>query len=189
MRTNALTPWYTPSTKPYASSPMPISAVRYSGRIALIISEETSVSRLTTPRSTTVVATRRRIRPAGEACSLAGASRTEMYIDSAQRVCQRGDHALLLVDGDLREERQRQDLGRGLLRVRESAVDEAREGRRAVHRHRVMDAGADALRVERGDDLVAPVGRDAHHVEVPDVHVAGRRHRAHHVDLGQQLVV
>lgn len=79
IRTKALTPWYTPSTKPYARSPMPISAVRYSGRTALTISEETSVSRLTMPRSTTVPATRRRTRLAGVSRSPVRLSRTEMY--------------------------------------------------------------------------------------------------------------
>src|SRR5689334_21368722 len=76
IRTSALTPWYIPSTKPYARRPSPTCVVRYSGSTAETISEETSVSRLTVPSRTTVVATPAAVVVTSPA---AGRSRNETY--------------------------------------------------------------------------------------------------------------
>lgn len=53
-----------PVDKPYASGVRPITVVRYSGNTAAVDSEETSVTRLTTPSSTPVGGTDRR--PSGK---------------------------------------------------------------------------------------------------------------------------
>src|SRR5687768_13443964 len=65
--------------KPYARIARPTVVVRYTGSTELTISDETSVSRLTTPSNRTVRATRRRP-VGGSAVSDTGRSRVEMYI-------------------------------------------------------------------------------------------------------------
>src|SRR5690348_59808 len=134
--------------------------------MALTISEETSVSMLVIPSSSTVAATRRAARLIGGFCSPAGRSRSVTYMRSAQRRGELGHDALLLCRGDLRVQRERQDLAGRLLGVREAAgtVAEVREGRGQVDRDRVVQPGADAGRVQVGEGGVTALGRDAHHV-------------------------
>src|SRR5262245_56912478 len=65
--------------KPYARKLMPTCAVRYSGRTAATISEEMSVSRLTAPSNSTVVAILGAALAATSRPEL-GRSRTERYM-------------------------------------------------------------------------------------------------------------
>src|ERR1044071_5745316 len=126
--------------------------------MALTISDETSVSMLVIPSRSTVADTRRAARDAGDFCSPAGRSRSVTYMRSAQRRGELGDDPLLLGRGDLRVQRERQDLPGRLLGVRETAgaIAEVTEGRRQVDRDRVVQPGSDARRVEVREHSVAP---------------------------------
>src|SRR5262249_21131792 len=64
-----------------------------------------------------------------------------------------------------------------------------REGAGAVDRGRVVDARADACRVELGQNLIAAAAGHPDAVDVPHVLVAVERHRQQHVQTGQQRVV
>src|SRR5918997_3698745 len=71
-----------PSRKPYATGLSPTATVRYSGRTDATISDETSVSRLTTPSSSTVEETRLTVLPAPGVASAPGRSRSVTYTSS-----------------------------------------------------------------------------------------------------------
>ena len=72
--------------------------------------------------------------------------------------------SLLLLGGDLREDRQREDLARGQLGVREISflVAQVRERAHLMQRLRVVNPGADLRLVELGEDGIAL--RHADHV-------------------------
>jgi hypothetical protein len=98
---------------------------------------------------------------------------------AAERVGECVHDSLLLVGGDLRVERKRQDPVRRLLGVREVAPDvaELAVGLGEMDRGGVVHPGADALGVELADDVVAVRAGDLDDVQVPDVEVAGCRRR------------
>src|SRR3954468_24763198 len=90
-----------------------------------------------------------------------------------------GHHFLQLLAGELREDRQREDLPGGALALGEltGLVAQIGEAGLQVERERVVDRRADAALLEEGLERVPPAARDPERVLVEDGLVLGRHVR------------